>query len=159
MDGMRSIELLINSTQDLASAIVQVWLGLCLLWTFIGNASLLIFAPITSQFSLSPILILNSVLIISKVVALGSFLSGKQELHRRNIATKRRQARVALTSSILKQLRSIQMMGLGPALAVQLDNQRKAEVGALLEERGSRMREFSLCKFPATRANGRFGTS
>lgn len=88
-------------------------------------------------------------------MALGSFLSGKQELHRRSIATKRRQARVALTASILTQLRSIQMMGLGPSLAVQLDHQRKAEVGALLEERGSRMREFSLCKFLSTRIDGR----
>ncbi|KAM3495732.1 hypothetical protein MY3957_001100 [Beauveria namnaoensis] len=47
MDGMRSIEILIVSTQDVASAVFQVLLGICFLWSFIGNASLLIFVPIT----------------------------------------------------------------------------------------------------------------
>ncbi|OAR03491.1 hypothetical protein LLEC1_04187 [Akanthomyces lecanii] len=130
IDGMRSIERLIDSTQDLASAIVQR-----IAPDLRANHKSAL--PITFSFK-------DSVLTLLKVVVLGSFLSGKQELRRRNIATKRRQARVALTSSILKQLRSIQMMGMGPALAVQLDNHRKAEVGALLEERGSRMREISL---------------
>ncbi|EJP67793.1 ABC transporter [Beauveria bassiana ARSEF 2860] len=113
MDGMRSIEILIVSTQDVASAVFQVLLGICFLWSFIGNASLLIFVPIT-------------------LVALGSFLSGKQESHRRNLVTERRKSRVALTSSILKQLQSIKMMGLGPALAMYLNRQRKSEVDALL---------------------------
>ncbi|KAM3446727.1 hypothetical protein MY3296_009396 [Beauveria thailandica] len=128
MDGMRSIEILIVSTQDVASAVFQVLLGICLLWSFIGNASLLIFVPTT-------------------LVALGSFLSGKQELHRRNLVTERRKSRVALTSSILKQLQSIKMMGLGPALAMYLNRQRRSEVDALLDERGSRMQEFSLLAF------------
>lgn len=44
-DGMRSIELLVCSTQDIVSASVQIWLGMSLLWPSIGAVSLLVFVP------------------------------------------------------------------------------------------------------------------
>ncbi len=56
------------------------------------------------------------------------------------------QLRVAATSTILPQLKGVQMEGLAPAVSAHIQKLRDEEIIASLRDRHARMGIYTLCK-------------
>ena len=100
----------IDSLHDIWASFIEVAIGMYLLWLQAGIGFI------------APLLLA----VIS--ISINYFLIGKQMGGYRKIWNEAIQRRIALTSSALRDMRSLKMMGLGPRLQVLLQGQRVREL-------------------------------
>ncbi|KAM3492211.1 hypothetical protein MY3957_004498 [Beauveria namnaoensis] len=100
------------------SCVIQLGLGIWFLYRFIGPACFLILIPIFATF-------------------VGSIITGKIIATTRTATNAETQKRVAATSNILAQVKSVKGMGLSSALSAYIEGKRKLEIDTAMRERYS----------------------
>ncbi|OAA80128.1 ABC transporter, transmembrane domain, type 1 [Akanthomyces lecanii RCEF 1005] len=122
----------VEGTEDIVSlayeswsCIIQVAFGIWILHTFIGAACFLIILPTLATF-------------------LGSILTGKKISGARAAWNAETENRVAATSNMLAQLKSVKSMGLSGSLLKQIEHKREVEIATSLRERYSLLWVFSF---------------
>ncbi|KAM3468119.1 hypothetical protein MY5147_008259 [Beauveria neobassiana] len=100
------------------SCVIQLGLGIWSLYRFIGPACFLILVPIFATF-------------------VGSIITGKIIATTRTATNAETQKRVAATSNILAQMKSVKGMGLSSALSAYIEGKRKLEIDTAMRERYS----------------------
>lgn len=81
-----------------------------------------------------------------KVAATGTYLVTKKMARARTKWNTKIEYRVAATSNILAQLKSIKAMGLSDAMTIYLQNKRLDEIETSMQERNSRVMNYAICK-------------
>ncbi|KAM3536951.1 hypothetical protein ARSEF1564_010126 [Beauveria bassiana] len=100
------------------SCVIQLGLGIWFLYRFIGPACFLIVVPVFATF-------------------VGSIIAGKMIATTRTATNAETQKRVAATSNILAQMKSVKGMGLSSALSACIEEKRKLEINTAMRERYS----------------------
>lgn len=77
---------------------------------------------------------------------MGTYLVTKKMANARTVWNAKVETRVAATSNILAQLKSIKAMGLTDAVATILQHHRIEEIETSMIERNSRVMNFGICK-------------
>ncbi|KAM3536194.1 hypothetical protein MY4038_000660 [Beauveria bassiana] len=112
------------------SSIIELGLGIYALYTFVGYACFLLFIP-------------------SCITALGAYIVTKNMASARTIWNQKVETRVAATSNILAQLKSIKAMGLTEAMSTYLQEKRVDELASSLKERNCRVMNYGVYGFGA----------
>ncbi|KAM3547048.1 hypothetical protein ARSEF1564_000089 [Beauveria bassiana] len=112
------------------SSIIELGLGIYALYTFVGYACFLLFIP-------------------SCITALGAYIVTKNMASARTIWNQKVETRVAATSNILAQFKSIKAMGLTEAMSTYLQEKRVDELASSLKERNCRVMNYGVYGFGA----------
>ncbi|KAJ3494698.1 hypothetical protein NLG97_g3915 [Lecanicillium saksenae] len=118
---------------DTWSAVIELGLGLFALYTFVGYACFLLFIP-------------------SSIAAIGTYVVTKKMAHARTVWNAKTENRVAATSNVLAQLKSIKAMGLTEAMSAMLQEKRLDEIETSMIERNARVMIFGIYGFGAAMA-------
>ncbi|KAJ3488046.1 hypothetical protein NLG97_g6273 [Lecanicillium saksenae] len=112
------------------SSVLELGLGIYVLYIFVGYACFLLFVP-------------------SSLAAIGTFIATKKMASARTLWNSKIETRVAATSNILAQLKSIKAMGLTVVLSDYLQEKRKDEIQSSMHERNSRIMIYAVYGFGA----------
>lgn len=112
------------------SSILELCLGVYVLYTFVGYACFLLFVP-------------------SAMSAAGSFIATKKMARARAVWNAKVETRVAATSNILAQLKSVKAMGLAGTMTDYLQQKRLEEIDTSMLERNSRIMVYAVYGFGA----------
>ncbi|OAA70037.1 Vacuolar metal resistance and drug detoxification protein [Akanthomyces lecanii RCEF 1005] len=112
------------------SSLLELGLGVYVLYTFVGYACFLLFIP-------------------SSISALGTYIVTKNMASARTIWNEKVETRVAATSNILAQLKSIKAMGLTQVMSTYLQEKRVHELDTSMKERNFRIMNYGVYGFGA----------
>ncbi|KAJ6780152.1 hypothetical protein PWT90_01968 [Aphanocladium album] len=118
-------EMLFQLVYDIFSCLLQLGLGTWFLYWFVGYAVFLIFIPTTLTF-------------------MGSFITGKMIGKARTATNAEAQKRVAATSNVLAQIKSIKSMGLSGSISAYISQKRETEINVAMRERYSVLWTFAF---------------
>ncbi|KAJ6788184.1 hypothetical protein PWT90_06047 [Aphanocladium album] len=112
---------------------IELGLGIFMLYKFVGAACFLIFIP-------------------TIIASIATYYTSKKMQGARTGWNEKIQSRVASTSNILAQLKSIKAMGLTTAIARFLQDRRLSEIESSMSERNARVCIFAIYAFGNTMA-------
>ncbi|OAA64056.1 Vacuolar metal resistance and drug detoxification protein [Cordyceps fumosorosea ARSEF 2679] len=112
---------------------IELGLGIFVLYQFVGAACFLIFIP-------------------TIIASVATYYTSKKMQGARTIWNEKIQSRVASTSNILAQLKSIKAMGLTTAISNFLQGKRQSEIDTSMSERNARVFIFAIYAFGNTMA-------
>ncbi len=125
---------------------VELGLGIFVLYKFVGAACFLIFIPTISKSILSRSLRLAALNFTIIVASVATYYTSKKMQGARTVWNEKIQSRVASTSNVLAQLKSIKAMGLTTAISKFLQEKRLSEINTSMTERNARIFIFAICK-------------
>ncbi|KAJ6779774.1 hypothetical protein PWT90_04952 [Aphanocladium album] len=112
------------------SSVLELCLGIYVLYNFVGYACFLLFIP-------------------SSISAVGTYIATKNMASARTLWNAKVETRVAATSNILAQLKSVKAMGLTEVLSSHLEEKRKEEIKSSMHERNARIMVYGVYGFGA----------
>ncbi|XWW93222.1 hypothetical protein V2A60_001154 [Cordyceps javanica] len=112
---------------------IELGLGIFVLYKFVGAACFLIFIP-------------------TIIASVATYYTSKKMQGARTVWNEKIQSRVASTSNILAQLKSIKAMGLTTAISNFLQEKRLSEIETSMNERNARIFIFAIYAFGNTMA-------